>query len=223
VIEKSVAGGGEGHLERLVLWPQFTGAEWQLPTDVRCAERLLVGWRFRPEPVEAGPPPAVAMLLVVALGRHGTLSFASAVHPPLGGGLLARTLRRRPKFVWHTSASSDDAVAGIFFADFFSWNLRGQVVCLGMPGVHLVLSERYLQISSDPRLFDELATRGVQGILLPGVDGAVAGLYFFNAAIASAVHGELVSLARAAGGHYVIATGPDFSAQLRGGPASPAS
>ena len=220
MIEKAAAGGGEdeGHLERLVLWPQFTGAEWQLPTDVPCAERLLVGWRFMPEPVEAGPPAAVARLLVAALGRHGALSFASAVHPPARGTLLAGKRWRRPNFVWRTSASIEEAVVGIFFADFFSWNMRGQVVCLGKPGAHLELSERFLQLASDPSLFGELEGKGVQGILLPGVDGDVAGLYFFNAAIASTVHGELISLARAAGGRCVVATGPAFGAQLRGSP-----
>ena len=199
-----------------MLWPQFTGAEWQLPTDVRCAERLLVGWRFTPEPIEAGPPRAVAILLVGALARHGTLSFAAAVHPRASGTLLAGKPWLRSDFVWHTSASSEEAVAGIFFADFFSWNLRGQVVCLGKAGAHLELSERFLQLTSDPSLFGELEGMGVQGILLPGVDGDVAGLYFFNAAIASAVRGELISLAAAAGGRCVVATGPAFGAQLRG-------
>ena len=51
-------------LQRLILWPQFTGAEWELPVDVVPGERFLIGWKMASRQVDAGPPDAVARLLV---------------------------------------------------------------------------------------------------------------------------------------------------------------
>jgi len=76
-------------------------------------------------------------------------------------------------------------------------------------------NERYLQLQSDPILFGELKSAGAQGVLLPGVDGSVAGLYFFNTAISTAVRSELDGVAQAMGGRCVVTTGEDFGAQLR--------
>ena len=212
---RAARAGGAGYLDRLVLWPQFTGAEWQLPTEIAVADRLLVGWRFMPDPVDAGPPPTVAALLVGALQKHATLTFASALRPT-GGSLLARRWKPGRNFVWTTSASVDEAAQGIFNAGFFPWNLQGQVAILGGPGLPPALDERYLQLLSEPGLFGEVKSAGALGVLLPGVDGAVAGLYFFNVAVAGSVRSELDNAVRAAGGRCVVATGEDFRVQLRG-------
>lgn len=45
--------------------------------------------------------------------------------------------------VFSATDKPDFVVAGIFFADFFSWSLRGQVVFLSKAGAHLELSERF--------------------------------------------------------------------------------
>jgi hypothetical protein len=214
VTTNSVDGGGAGkpgRLDRLVLWPQFAGSEWQLPTDVHVAERLLLGWRCQSAPTDGEPPPAVASLLATALRKHATLTFASPVRPPAGA-----TWKLGRNFVWITSSTDREAAQGIFDADFFSWNQQGQVVVLGSPGVALALDERYLELHSDPALFEELKSAGAQGVLLPGVDGSVAGLYFFNTGISSAVGRELDSATHAMGGRCVVTRGEDFRAQLRG-------
>lgn len=211
----SVEDGGTGKLDRLVLWPQFTGPEWQLPTNVHVAECMLVGWRCLPESTDGGPPPAVAMLLATALRKHASLTFASALRPPVGGTFLSGDWRLGRNFVWVTSSTDREAAQGIFDADFFSWTQQGQVVVLGSPGVVLALDERYLELQSDPMLFGELKSAGAHGVLLPGVDGSVAGLYFFNTAISSAVRRELESTAQAMGGRCLVTTGEDFRAQLR--------
>ena len=92
-----------------------------------------------------------------------------------------------------------------------------RVAILGTPGVPLTLDERFLQLSSDARLFVELPLLGAKGVLLPGVDGAVAGLYFFDPNLGGAVQDELRDLARAVGAQYVVvAQRETFAAELRG-------
>jgi hypothetical protein len=199
----------------LVLWPAFTGDEWQLPTQVPVAERLLLGWRIVPEPVDEGPPLEVARLLVSAVARHATLTFASATRTAAGAKRPPSRWRLRDNFVWTTGTSVDDAVEGIFHADFFPWNLQGQVVILGPPDAPPTVDERYLQLQSEPALFAELKAAGAAGALLPGVDGAVIGLYFFDSSVSGALQRELVNLVRGGGGECVVARGEDFAAQLR--------
>jgi hypothetical protein len=184
----------------VLLWPAFTGDEWQLPTDVPGTDRLLIGWRWVPEPVDAGPPPPVATLLATALTRQGTVTFASAT-------------RSSRDIVWVTTASADEAARGIFDAGVFNWNLRGQVAILAAPGAVLNLNQRHLQLHDG--LFTELRSMGAPGVLLPGVDGAVAGLYVFNPLIRAAVQRDLEDLTHAAGGQCVVAAGAAFAAALR--------
>ena len=174
-----------------------------------------MGGDGRPNPSTGGPPPAVAKLLATALTRHGPLTFASATRPFTGGPAFRRRLREN--FVWVASADADEATQGIFGGDAFNWDLRGQVAVLGTPGVSLPLDERFLQLSSDPRLFAELPSLGANGVLLPGVDGAVAGMYFFDPQVGGAVQNELEALTRAAGVHSVVVGQSEaFAAELRG-------
>jgi len=68
--------------------------------------------------------------------------FCIGSSPPSRWPLLGRP-RLRPNFVWRTNVSNEEAVAGIFFAGFFSWNLRGQVLFLAKADAHMELSERF--------------------------------------------------------------------------------
>jgi hypothetical protein len=207
-------------VKQLVLWPRFTGSEWRLPTEVEGADRLLVGWRCSPESVDGGPPPIVAAMLVAALQKHATLTYASAL-----GRARGALLNRRPRvgrhFVWKTSASADEAAEGIFHAAFFEWTLQSQVAILGTPGAPLTLDERYLELPNDATLFGQLKSAGAEGVLLPGVDGAVAAIYSFSAEFAEVVRRDLEDEVRVAGGRCVVATGAEFAAELRGDGGAP--
>jgi hypothetical protein len=209
--------GGDGErLERLVLWRQFIGAEWELPAgDEVPGERLLVGWKMRSARVDAGPPPAITRILATVLCRHATLTFARALRPPMGAALLGRPWQLNRHFIWATTSTAEEAVQGIFHGDFFSWTERGQVVILSPPGAPVPLTENYLQVQSDAGLFGELAHSGSLGVLLPGVDGQVAGLYFFTAALARAVSEGLDDAARSAGAQCAFATADNIYSLLR--------
>ena len=78
------------------------------------------------------------------------------------------------------------------------------------------LTERHLQVGGDVTVLEELARAGVLGLLLPGVDGQVAGLYLFTAAFGRTVRDGLQEAARSAGAEFVFASGDNIRALLRG-------
>lgn len=207
-----------GRLVRLILWPGFSGAEWQLPLGPAEVQRCLVGWKVAPAAVDAGPPPAVALLLAAVLCRTGPVTFASALAPPVGAALLHRKWRLGRHFEWKTTHDANavqDAADGIFDAGFFSWTKQAQVVVLSAPGPAPSLDERHLEVLGDPAAFADLPRAGAVGVLLPGVDGDVAGLYFFTPAAAQAFREELARTIQQAGAEILVATGDEFRHLLR--------
>jgi hypothetical protein len=77
------------------------------------------------------------------------------------------------------------------------------------------LEEKHLEVGSDLGLFGELAQSGAVGVLLPGVDGDVAGLYSFTTSMALGVRAALEDAARIAGTECVVATADDFRELIR--------
>jgi hypothetical protein len=213
------ADGDAARLDHLILWPQFSGPEWQLPVSGIPGERLLVGWKVVPEMVDAGPPLAAAKVLATVLFRHARLTFPSAIRAPVAAGLLPRKWRLNRHFQWSTAASAKDACQSIFYADSFSWSLQSQVVILSQAVAPLPnplpLDERHLHLRSEPGLFGELAEAGALGVMLPGVDGDVAGLYFFTSDLARVVRDDLDSEARKTGARCAVATDETFRRFLR--------
>jgi hypothetical protein len=201
--------GQDVGLERLVWWPHFTGAEWELPVDVP-GERILIGWKMASAQVDLGPPDAVARLLVKVLCRSADLTFAAALRPPIGASLMPRTWRLNRHFSWTTTSRADEAVDGIFHGEPFTWSQRGQVVVLSPPGVAIPLTEKHLHVASDVTVFEELARDGALGVLLPGVDGQVAGLYVFAASVGQTVRDRMEEATRSAEAQFVLATGDDI-------------
>ncbi|HXJ19458.1 MAG TPA: hypothetical protein VMT03_04425 [Polyangia bacterium] len=182
---------------RLCLCPEFVGPEWQLPL-LPGAERTLIGWAVDPEPVDAGVPPVVADILSTALCRHATLNYPTGLTP----------LR------WKSTRDPREATAGVFEGDVFSWDLQGQVVVLSSPGTSPRLNQSHLEVGTDPALIDQLERLGAIGLLLPGVDGDVAGLYTFAPLDMRALEGALATAVRNAGGELISVDEADFSAHL---------
>jgi hypothetical protein len=190
----------DSRLVHLCLCPEFTGPEWQLPL-LLAAERTLIGWEVTPEPIDAGVPPIVAHVLATALCRHTTLNFPAALTP-----------QRDRDIVWKSTRDPREAMAGIFEGNLFSWDLQGQVVILSSPGTTLQLNQGHLNVGTDPAVVDDLDQLGALGLLLPGVDGDVAGLYTFAPRDMQALEEALASAARNAGGELISADEADFMA-----------
>jgi hypothetical protein len=177
---------GGPRLVQLRFCPGFSGTGWQLPLPP-AAERALIGWKLASPPVDAGVPPPVARVLATALCQLGTVTFPARL--------------RRPR--WRSTRDPTEVAAGVFEGDLFSWDLQGQVVALSPPGTSPRLNDDHLDVGIDPLLFGELETLGATGLLLPGVDGDVAGLYTFSPRAMRALEDALASAARDAGSELI--------------------
>jgi len=69
-------------------------------------------------------------------------------------------------------------------------------------------------VVTDPALLGELEQLGAIGLLLPGVDGDVAGLYTFAARDMQTLEAALATAVRKAGGELISVEEADFSAHL---------
>jgi hypothetical protein len=204
------------HLQELLLWPQFEGVEWQLPVSPGLAtERILIGWSLDRDLVDAEVPPVVARLIATTLCRHATLTFASAIRAPFGATLLPRSWRLGQHFQWITTADPEQATNGIFYTESFSWSQQGQVVVLSQPNVVPALEERHLELAHPEATFPELVRAGAVGLMLPGVDGQVAGLYVFDEPHARRIIHALKESVKDIGAGCAVCVGDDFRARLK--------
>lgn len=154
------------HVNSLLVCVDYREPIWELPIAVAPGvTRGLIGWQTSPSPVDAGLPPAVASLLASALTEHALLSF-----PEIEG--------RRTVFV---NARGAEVARRAFDSEYFDWSRRAQVIFLSpREAPPPSLSDVHLRLSQDAQSMHELSGAGVTGLLLPGVDGDVAGLYTFN-------------------------------------------
>jgi hypothetical protein len=204
---------GAPQLERLILLPDFTGTEWQLPAGSAPGDRFLIGWNVSPDSADGESPAAVATLLSAVLCRLGTVTFASAMRKP---GAWKSRWRQGRDFEWATATSVQDAAGRIFDADSFSWQRQGQVVVLSREGTAPVLTEKHLRLHDDPRSWADLAAAGASAVMLPGVDGQVAGLYCFLPGLRDELTRTLEEEVEKVGGRVVIADTHAFGGLLRG-------
>lgn len=206
----------EPRLQRLLIWPQFGGSEWQLPTGAKlAAQRELVGWSVDQEEVEATVPQVVARLLTMGLCRHAVLTFASAIRAPFGATLVPRRWKLGQHFRWISTSDPEEAADGIFYADLFSWNQQGQVVVLSQHDSKPALEEHHLELANNEAAFGELARAGHIGVMLPGVDGQVVGLYVFEQEYARRIGAELKRCALEFGVGFDVAVGEAFRAGIK--------
>ena len=153
------------HPNELVACFDYRDSVWELPVAVPQVSRCLLAWRTTPVPLDAGMPLSVASLFASALASHALVSFATGV-------------RGHVSFV-HASRPED--VLQAFAEPYFNWSRRAQVIFLSAAESEPpALSERHLRLAYESEAFDVLSSIGVTGLLLPGVDGDVAGLYAFS-------------------------------------------
>jgi hypothetical protein len=151
---------------------------WELPIRVAHGwRRGLLGWSLAARSIDAGVPGRVAHLLATVLVRHAVVIF------PSGTGrrpLLSRKWIAGRDFSFIHATQADEAVR-LFNAKNFEWSIGAQTVFLSPIGAPPpILAEAHLDLARDGDNLDRLALAGVVGLLLPGVDGQVAGLYTFG-------------------------------------------
>ena len=142
-------------------------SRWELPVaTIAGVYRCMVAWRAVPPPLDAGVPVDVRQLLARALVSQALVTF------PEGRG-------RKFTFI-HTDQA--DQAQRAFDAEYFDWTQRGQAIFLSpLKSSPPALLKTHIDIAFQPEGFSELLGVGVTGLVLPGVDGDVAGIYTFGA------------------------------------------
>jgi hypothetical protein len=141
--------------------------DWGLHSPLDSGDFSLIGWRTHPEPVDGGVPPPVAAVLCRAICDSATISFLSGDQsaPPFS---LAST--------------TDPAIASRLFDEAnYSWTHRGQIALLSPHNARPpALATRQIRELHEQRNPGVAQRAGFMGVLLPGVDGDVAGLWVFD-------------------------------------------
>jgi hypothetical protein len=177
-------------------------------------------------------PQDVAQVIARAVTSWGSISFP--VGPALartlhGGDAIASVhatmfqlpralLGRRPARLYLCSTRTPELALHLFTDPDFPWHLQGQIGILTMNRDQApALSHDMLLSLLDgdwARHIDYLTSSGVIGLLRPGVDGDVAGLFSFT----SDAHQEMMSAleheARRAGLGWILVSEPDFAQRL---------
>lgn len=171
----------------------WTDSRWELPSVASSMQSCLIGWRSAPA-VDAGIPEWAADLLARTMVKHALVTF-----PVRTGG--------RTRFV---HASRADEARAAFNAEHFDWTQRGQVIVLSPPHSPPELSESHLHMAGDGARLKTLSNLGATGVLLPGVDGDVAGLYTFSSDLQNVLLASLKTACRDFGAGFRRVTETEF-------------
>jgi hypothetical protein len=142
------------------------GSQWQLgPLPPSAGRMMLIGWKQEPAPVDGGVPEDVAAVLAHALTSIGRVTF------PSSSDLTSTTDAK-------TSMQAFDDPA-------HPWWLQGQVLLVSAPAAAppRIDRARLLAVLENDwaAAADALGPLGVIGIVRPGVDGDVAGVFTLTA------------------------------------------
>jgi hypothetical protein len=193
-------------------------APW--PLHFVAADRVaLVGWEAKPEPVAAGPPPAVAAILGQALCRVGRVTFADAAAAGSEGwrqGPEGDWVIRFPASLGHRlrgrgalslcSTLRPERARDLFAVAGFDWSQGAQAVLLSNPGdppPPLSLSDFAALVDAaeaDPAALR--LDRAIRGLALPGVDGDYLELVALDLALLPAFTDALRAACEAQGVAY---------------------
>jgi hypothetical protein len=138
---------------------------WELPLAVSAGIfRCLVGWRVIPPAVDAGLSAGARKLLASALVSNSRVTF------PCGSGR---------QFTFVDALRPEDAQRA-FDAEYFDWTQRAQVIFLSpLETPPPVLSKADIRLAQRVDRQRLIGSR-ITGVVLPGVDGDVMGIYTFS-------------------------------------------
>jgi hypothetical protein len=170
---------------------------WELPlAELQGAALAIVGWVQTEAPRDAGVPRPVANVLAGALTARYNVTYpkpagkaevegAGAAWGPVPGG-WGRTLR--PGIALFSTHQAERA-AELFETELFVWSRKTQLATLSPIDAPPALSYSAVRQLLDRR-FDvrRIASEaGIEGLLLPGVDGDFAALCCFRDGLEAAL------------------------------------
>jgi hypothetical protein len=172
---------------------------WELPLAPSPVESCLLGWRVVPISTHAGVPEVVAGILANTLVKHALVTFPTRA-------------KGRVRLV---HASHADDVRRAFDTEYFDWTQRGQVMFLSPPDSSPPeISESHLAMTQDGARLHTLAAIGVTGVVLPGVDGDVAGIYTFAGGLQDALLSSLRMACAGVGATCRVVTDAELAEEL---------
>jgi hypothetical protein len=202
---------------------------WQLDlTPSSGAEVTLIGWSPSCDDPDGGFPGEIAVTLARVLTSLAQVVFPISEATDTGGRMTQRVviasnaferlharIKREPVRIHLVSTAEPNVACRLFYAEGFSWQMQGQVGLLlpsGSPAPQLDRKGLRLLIASErgdtPM---RLGLNDALGLIRPGVDGAVAGIWSFNRAFARALMTKLESEAIRMGFEFRIVTEASFT------------
>ncbi len=151
----------------ILISPSPSSPDWELPLRDPSA-CLLLGWVVEQASFDGGVPWPVRKLLSQALCRIATVTYLAH-----DGAMVPHT---KHKIVSTREAS---VLTAMFDDPAYPWTQHGQAAFLSQNEVP-PLSSRLLTEVVGQRKVEAAARVGFFGVMLPGVDGAVAGLWMFE-------------------------------------------
>jgi hypothetical protein len=202
---------------------------WQLDlTSSTEAEVMLIGWCPSCDEPDDGVPGEVAILLARVLTSIAQVIFPMSEATDTGGTMtqqvdiasnaferLQARIKHEPVRIHLMSTVEPDVACRMFYDGGFSWQMQGQVGLLlpfGSPAPQFDRRGLRQLIASDRG--DTPARLGLNdtlGLIRPGVDGAVAGIWSFDRAFALALLARLESEAFQMGFEFRLATEATFT------------
>jgi hypothetical protein len=187
-----------------------TSPKWQLDLNSpQDTEVTLVGWRTPESAIDSGVPTSVADLFARTLTTVSNVSFPSSDRSaipespqlrstPVPASVFARTMAKfkaEPGQV-DLISTTDPNLAGKLFDDAgFPWHLQGQVALLfPLDAKPPQLTRKELMSVLDRgwrELQDRVKFPHLLGLMRPGVDGDVAGIWSFDKAFTKALLHQL--------------------------------
>jgi hypothetical protein len=205
---------------------------WQLdlshPFD---AEVILVGWSAPWDGRDDGLSHEVAAVIARSLTTVSRVSFpisetfevtglnteTSGIGSSTAERLHAR-LKHEPVHICLLTADNSDVASRIFFDPGFPWQLQGQIALLLPPGsappqldrktLRKLMGSDWRQAIARPDL------RHLLGLMRPGIDGAVAGIWSFDKKVTQTLLARLESEAHQMGFEFCTAAEDAFTAML---------
>jgi hypothetical protein len=205
---------------------------WQLDlTSSSDAELVLVAWRSAEDKSDGGVPLDIANIIARTLAAHARVSFLSseacdvretstlcvkvALNPI---ERLHARIKHEPVRIQLVSTADPNVASRIFYEDGFSWQMQGQIVLLLPAASNPPLLDRkglgMLMECDWEQALAKLGLRHLLGVMRPGVDGDVAGIWSFDKAFTQALLAGLLKEAQREDYEFLLVSEEKFMALL---------
>ncbi|SFN87885.1 hypothetical protein SAMN05216386_2056 [Nitrosospira briensis] len=206
------------------------GSNWQLgPLSSTHGSEALIGWRQIPDPVDDGVPTDVAMVMARAFTAVARVTFlcapeingvkdgwtqsgeefVRAMRKPGLARVISRVIDRIPRDAALVSTRRPETALRLFDDPAFPWWMQGQIVLLsaheaGPPELDCECAISLVDNDDWSNQKEILSEAGILGMVRPGVDGDVAGLFSLVPSLEAALLSTLENETSRAGFEWAV-------------------